>query len=965
MKIASSSAPSWAVSTHTDGEVLTAGVTGDHADLVLLGIPVGFTAAEIEGWLRDLAGVAFETSTTDARQRAIPSLLHHTLTGLLFSHAELWTRGDDPVPCSAVFIDTPDGASFGWVGEANARVRIEGRDYSPQWVIVRDEEGREARAAMLPPGVRAEVSVEHWPGGRDSGHAPITVEAEWGASALTDSAPSTDPAPLTAASPEAPAEAAAAMPMVLELEHLAAAPIAELPPLPESLPVGQPSLMASGADAVSSQTHVETSPQPPIASTIEPLESIAPAESGFAREPAVAPPRSHPVARWLGRLMQWGRKDETIEEAATEAVSAPTEVAPAPAPALVPEAAPTASPESPGDAPVSQYDLLLTTPEEDLAPEMQVVEPGDAAASIPEWSEASASLPPPPAPEIEPQSVTPESPTAFAPHHEETPPAIEPSAPAAAADRPTLAPAGFEDILGRGRSSEPPNPLSPQPVAPRAHTEMPSDATVLPKLSVPLPPESTDLPIHVEHEPIGAHSEQFDIAPLPADRRLGLSRPTLEDPLANEDPHAALLDLPWLEPSHDRDRSVRVPGEPVVSRRAWPAPDEESRLRPRVSPAMIGLGAALVILFGAGWLVGSWQGQRAGEPSMADRLLRSVGLGAPRFTAEMETQPPGAWISVDGRELQRRTPASIELSPGDHQVTFSMPDLGEHVVTVSGRKGESVRVNESLHGTLEVIPSDTSVPIQVSVDRQPLGYAPISVESIEPGLHEVMFSGPGMPAWAQTVQVGIRRTAQVVAHPMTSPATGVLQVQASLDDSQGSSPLSGAQVFVDGEMKGVTPLSVEMARGPHSIRVHWRGETAPVQVIDLPGGNQRFAMFAFGLDMDQPILKPLSLPRSIDATEPTTVSAALDGMSANVVREAWLHVRTSEGLWRRSSMSVMRAPKGVVLSAVFPFNTLEGQTQTRWYMSALTLQGDEYFTEMQRVQVSNSTPRRTAASDPP
>lgn len=963
MRAGSTTAPNWAVSTHTDGEVLTAGVTGDHVDLVLLGIPVGFTASEIEGWLRDLAGVALETSRTDERARAIPALLHHTLTGLLFSHAELWSGAGADDPCSAVFVESPEGGSFGWVGPGSARVRIDGREYSPQWVHVRDDEGREARAAVLPPGVRAEVVVEHWPGGRDSGRAPITVEAEWGSHAAALDAP---PAGAAGDAAMPPAHEPVAEAPAVQAEAPPAAEAGPVPPLPATLPVDQPGLLAhaeaphaepdaadipaeAGLESAGEPARTPASPEPSaLASGPTDLAPVAPLE-------AAEPPKPHPVARWLGRLLHWGQPSERPR-------SEPGRSAPEPegleAAARVPASGTSPLAEAGAEPPVSQYDLMLTTPEEDLAPqprEAPEAPPSPDARAPHAEVQASAGIPP------------------------EAPVAGVPSAPPAPAPAPgLLAPAGLEDILG-GRtrdaaaSAPPPaatsHPAPPSPVTPAAASvpapqplAVPEDPSTLPVLSVPLPPGAADAPVDVVHEPVGAHREQFAIPPLPEGRGVALSRPSLEAPLASDDPHAALLELPWLEPSRERDPAVREIGE--KRRREWPAPAEEPQVRPRITRSTLALGAAVVVLFGAGWLVGSWQGQREGEPSMVERAFRAVGLGAPRFTAQLQTQPPGAWISVDGRELQRRTPADVELPPGEHQVTFSMPDLGEHVITVSGRKGERIPVDEPLHGSLEVVPADAAVPIQVSVDRKPLGYAPVTVESIEPGLHEVMFSGPGMPAWAQTVQVGIRRPAQVIAQPMTSPATGVLRVQATLDDEQGSSPLSGAQVFIDGELKGTTPLQIELQRGPHSIRVQWRGETAPIQVIDLPGGNQRFSTFAFGLDMEQPILRPVQPPRSIDARQPAVVSASLEGMSVNVVREAWLHVRTSEGLWRRSAMSVMRAPKGVVVSTVFPAHATEDQSAVRWYMSAVTLQGDEYFTDMQRTAISHSGSRSGSSATP-
>ena len=361
------------------------------------------------------------------------------------------------------------------------------------------------------------------------------------------------------------------------------------------------------------------------------------------------------------------------------------------------------------------------------------------------------------------------------------------------------------------------------------------------------------------------------------------------------------------------------------------------------------MGAFITVLFSVGWLVGHSQAPDNDiHATPMSRLLRTVGLGGARFSVTVDSDPPGAFINVDGKDVSRRTPATMELIPGEHVVTLSMPDLGNVKVPVNGTRGQKLRVNEALNGALDVTALDPAVPVKMSLDGEPQGFLPVHVSKLPPGLHEVQFSGPNMQPWGQNVSVGIRQTTQLVAKPMTSPATGVVQVQASNNDDNGTAPLSGANVFVDGELKGSTPLTLELPRGPHSLRVVFHGETAPVQVIDLPGGNQRFASFQFGLDSDLPPLKLQGNYATLPAKKGTVVSASLDNLDAKDVREAWLHVRTPDGLWRRYDMAVNPGPRGAVLTVEFPVGMFDSQGRVSWYLSAATGQGDDFYTEIQK-----------------
>jgi hypothetical protein len=523
-------------------------------------------------------------------------------------------------------------------------------------------------------------------------------------------------------------------------------------------------------------------------------------------------------------------------------------------------------------------------------------------------------MPPPPAPEAPEAPVEPASPPVAAA------PAAEPPARPAPPEKPRWPNPPSLASVRRAVAVAPPV----TPVAPPSQDEV----TLEPEFPGPPPPP-----------------------PVPP----VLRAPTEASPLAVSESElpSILRELPLPVAGEEEipdGMLVATPASGGLSRRgAWPdLADDVPRRTPIWRNPWV-LGVFVVVFAGLGWLVGHSQApDNDVHATPMSRLLRTVGLGGARFTAVVETDPPGAFISLDGNTLDRRTPATLELAPGEHQLSLSLNELGKVEVSVTGTRGQQVKVSEALHGTLEVTALDNSLPVKMSLDGEPQGFLPVRVDRLQPGLHELQFSGPSMQPWAQNVTIPIRETVKVKARPMLSPATGVVEVQAMLNDEGGSAPLEGATVYVDGEFKGSTPVKLELPRGPHSLRVMYLGLSAPVQVIDLPGGNRRFATFHFGLDSDLPPLKLRGEYGQIAKGRPTMIEATLDGLDWHDLREAWLHVRTGEGIWRRYQVTIEEGSRGTLLSVPFPANLVEVSGRIHWYMSAATTQGDDFYTEMQR-----------------
>ena len=1181
----SSPAPAdhWAVSARVSGGIVTAGVTLPSIELSLLGIPPGFTEPEIQTWLRDLAGVAIETSRSDQRSRPIPPLLHHALTGLLFSQSELWSHTGHPLPFAAVFVHGPQGLAFGWLGRARAVLLVNGEPHEPQWVIVRDESGQEAMSASLPADAHVLLTLEYWPAGETGSPAPASIDAEFGAIA---GAPA--PGPAAAALAEAVA-AEAELELGLEddvpeielneratsIEYAEpprtpAAPAAGAPASPRSaLPTQQPGLApdptgmrfadSEGMQTLPSTRHPSSGtfamPQVPRQEPPAELNERRVASEFDEPESEVsAGEPGHPVGRWLQKLMSFGKKRDEAPELeaplptpqqrpappapqarpaaplrppALHAPPAPhaesESLPPAPAidieePHALPEpravtppagrapAASTPGPRPPSSTPIAaagglaaagMSEILGALKKTAAAPPASVPTPVAPSAAAPPASGPPASgrsvpgltavstpgpvtrpslrdrIPDEPAPGAPPYPVLEVKPKPGAPapgaqrgpihiDHEpvgadttfaipKLPPRGGGQPPAQPPARPGAPPPGTLAKPPGGSMAPPPRPANPAPPpalskpAPRAGDvpEPPTEflerfaasmrvapgleptpqeevapprqpsppATPTPAASTrtggppplpsarraaaqvqrPLIPPAAEAPVIPTAEPEppqpqrgGARRPEW-VPESPAEPTVpwtpqgipieGSQRP-IETPatapilrapseaapvrVAESEMPALLRELPLGEPTSAAGGALGdVPdgmlvaqpakARPRPSRRGeWPDLDELERGPTPFYRRLWVVALFVAVTLGIGWIVGHSQSpDNDVHATPMTRVLRTVGLGGARFTTNIDTDPPGAWIAIDGKDLGRRTPSTLELLPGVHALTLSMPDLGEVKLELRGKRGQKVKVNEALHGSLDVVASDPSLPVQMSLDGAPQGYLPVHVAKLPPGLHELQFSGPRMQPWAQNVNVGIRKNMKVVSKPMLSPATGVVQVLAQMNDENGSAPLSGASVYVDGELRGTTPATIELPRGPHSLRVQFEGVTAPIQVLDLPGGNKRFATFQFGLDSDLPPLKLEGPMQKLLSKNPAVVSASLDGLEADDLREAWLHLLTPDGLWSRFPMTISPGDRGALLNVSFPVSEFNGEQKATWYLSAATKQGDDFFTEMQ------------------
>jgi hypothetical protein len=432
-----------------------------------------------------------------------------------------------------------------------------------------------------------------------------------------------------------------------------------------------------------------------------------------------------------------------------------------------------------------------------------------------------------------------------------------------------------------------------------------------------------------------------------------VNEPAVEDDrLTPELGHAPMVEVghtPTSEVVRENEPEAVPPRATLPPRRpAWPEPE---RLSPPLWRKTWVWGVLVAALLCAGVLLANFA-NRSAQPGKS--LIAAFG---PHFTATINSRPPGAWIAIDGHDTGRLTPATLELPPGEHQVMLTIAGKGSATVPVRGERNGRASIEAALYGAVRVTSADPRVPVAVALDGLERGYAPVLVEDLLPGPHEIHFRAPGMDPWTETFEVKVGQTQDAVARPFAMPDKGVIEIRTTLSGDGVAEPLKGATVYIDGESRGTTPARIDLPHGPHSIRVAYHDEELPVQVIDLPGGNHLFADFAFGSGKETPRMVQTSSSGPISRDQPAVVTTALTGIAESELREMWLNVRSPDRTWKRYEMTLLRAAGGVVGVAVFPPNMIGADGSATYYTNAVMQLGDEYFTEL---QTGRREPRSTA-----
>lgn len=249
---------------------------------------------------------------------------------------------------------------------------------------------------------------------------------------------------------------------------------------------------------------------------------------------------------------------------------------------------------------------------------------------------------------------------------------------------------------------------------------------------------------------------------------------------------------------------------------------------------------------------------------------------APRTgVVQLESNPTGAYVYVDGRYLGR-TPARVELDEGQHFATFYLQDQ-VIVETFFVTEGRTTVVTANFRKTMLNIQT-TPPGAQIYLNGSYVGVSPLQIE-VQPGTHTILATRPGYEPEQRSVTIALGETKTVSI--TLSPERATLIVF--------TNPI-GASIYINTQYRGTTTsagLSLSLTPATYNIVARMSGyQDASVTVTLSPGETRSVTLN----------LAPAVRKGTLNIfTNPAGASIYVDGTYVGTARATGLSVQVDPG----------------------------------------------------------------------
>jgi len=228
---------------------------------------------------------------------------------------------------------------------------------------------------------------------------------------------------------------------------------------------------------------------------------------------------------------------------------------------------------------------------------------------------------------------------------------------------------------------------------------------------------------------------------------------------------------------------------------------------------------------------------------MADSVSMSnvVTVTAPFTIVSINSNPLGADVFIDS-VFRGRTPLTLtDTAIGNHRLTIMMDGYEEYTRDIILDAATPLTIGTSL---TRIMPQSTTRPptngsiaitsipsgADVYIDDIRAGRTPAIIPEILPGNHQVSLTLEGFDDWSHITSVG--------SGQMTAINTELVAAKTSTGTLAVITDPSGAEIFIEGEFKGVSPVTVTgLSAGNHTILVTLKDYTDAMANISITAGH--------------------------------------------------------------------------------------------------------------------------------
>ncbi len=188
---------------------------------------------------------------------------------------------------------------------------------------------------------------------------------------------------------------------------------------------------------------------------------------------------------------------------------------------------------------------------------------------------------------------------------------------------------------------------------------------------------------------------------------------------------------------------------------------------------------------------------------------------------------PKAMIAVDGEDKGAPPVKVAGLKAGDHIVMCSAPNYPAASQSVTVRAGEVKTVQLSPRQAVAASRGSLSVIANVPTGKAKVGEVtknlPAQFDDLTPGKYLVTVTAEGYAPWSSTEAVEAQKTTEVKAE---LKAMGKITVTVPAGRR--------ANVYINGEIKGAAPVTVDLPIGAHKVRIVEDGPNPAIEEHDVP-----------------------------------------------------------------------------------------------------------------------------------